>query len=155
VRAPALLMQACAPGMIERGGGHIINIGSLSSQVRGPQVPLGFAGYTSTKAALVRMSHALALELKPHGVAVNALVPTGLVETEGWLRVAKGQRLPNAEPIDYVGRAAAWIAAQDPARFSGRFLDSQQVLVMAGALERPALTFADLPQVDVTKWAEG
>jgi NAD(P)-dependent dehydrogenase (short-subunit alcohol dehydrogenase family) len=155
VRAPALLIQACAPDMIERGGGHIINIASLSSQVRGSQLPLGFAGYTATKAALVRMSHALALELKPHGVAVNALAPTGLVETEGWLRVAKGQRLPNAEPIDYTGRAVAWIAAQDPARFSGRFLDSQQVLVMAGALERPALTYADLPQVDVSKWTEG
>jgi NAD(P)-dependent dehydrogenase (short-subunit alcohol dehydrogenase family) len=154
VRAPALLIQACAPGMIERRWGHVVNVASLSSQVRGTQVPLGFAGYTATKAALVRLSHALALELQPHGVAVNALAPTGLVETEGWLRVARGQRLPISEPIDYVGRAVAWLAAQDPARFSGRFLDSQQVLVMAGVLERPALTFADLPQVDVAKWDE-
>ena len=155
VRAPAVFIQACAPAMIERGSGHIINIASLSSQVRGTRVPLGYAGYTATKAALVRLSQATALELEPHGVAVNALAPTGLVETEGWLRIANGQRLPNAEPIDYTGRAVAWIAAQDPRRFSGRFLDSQQVLVMAGQLERPALTFADLPQVDVSKWAEG
>jgi NAD(P)-dependent dehydrogenase (short-subunit alcohol dehydrogenase family) len=152
VRAPAVFIQACAPGMIERRWGHIINIASLSSQVRENRVPLGYAGYTATKSALVRLGQALALELQPHGVAVNALAPSGLVETEGWLRIANGQRLPNAEPIEYVGRAVAWIAAQDPARFSGRFLESQQVLAMAGILESPALTFADLPQVDVSKW---
>jgi NAD(P)-dependent dehydrogenase (short-subunit alcohol dehydrogenase family) len=154
VRAPAVFIQACAPGMIERGSGHIVNIASLSSQVRDTRVPLGYAGYTATKSALVRLSQAAALELQPHGVAVNALAPTGLVETEGWLRIADGRRLPNAEPIEYTGRAVAWIVAQDPARFSGRFLDSQQVLAMAGILESPGLTFADLAQVDVSMWAE-
>ena len=149
VHAPAVLIQACAPSMIERGWGHIINIATMSSQFRGTRVPLGYAGYTSTKAALVRLSLAVALELQLHGVACNALAPTGLVETEGWKRVANGQRLPNAEPIEYTGRAAAWIASQDPATFTGRFLDSQAALVEAGVIEHAALSFDDLAQIDV------
>lgn len=149
VRAPAVLMQAFVPAMAARGSGHVVNVASLSSQVRGTRVPLGYAGYTATKAALVRLSQAAALELRADGVAVNAVAPTGLVETEGWARVAAGRRLPNAEPIDHLGRAVAWLVAQDPRRITGRFLDSQQVLVMAGVLDAPALTFDDLAQVDV------
>ena len=151
VRAPTLLMQAFVPAMAEAGWGHVVNIASLSSQVRDGNVPLGYAGYTSTKAALVRMSLAAAIEVRDRGVAVNAVAPTGLVETEGWQKISGGRRLPNAEPIDYLGRAVAWIVSQDPRRLSGRFLDSQQVLAMAGALEQPALTYADLAQVDVLK----
>jgi NAD(P)-dependent dehydrogenase (short-subunit alcohol dehydrogenase family) len=148
VRAPFVAMQALVPHMIERGSGHVINVATLSSQARGTRVPLGYAGYTGTKAALVRMSLAIALELRPHGVSVNALAPTGLVETEGWKAVAGGARLPNAEPIEYVGRAAAWIASQDPGRLTARFLETQQLLAGAGLIPSASLSYADLPQVD-------
>jgi NAD(P)-dependent dehydrogenase (short-subunit alcohol dehydrogenase family) len=149
VRAPFVLMQRLVPSMIERGGGHVINVVTLSSQVRGREVPLGYAGYTATKAALARFSLAAALELREHGVAVNALAPTGLVETEGWQLVGGGAGLPNREPAEYLGRAAAWIAAQDPRRVTGHLLDSQAVLVAAGEFPAPELTWADLPTVDV------
>jgi NAD(P)-dependent dehydrogenase (short-subunit alcohol dehydrogenase family) len=153
VRAPFVVMQAALPHMIERGRGHVINLGTLSSQARETAIPLGYPGYTATKAALVRMTLAVALEMRPHGVGVNVLAPTGLIETEGWRAIAGDQRLPNAEPIEYVARAATWIAAQDPRRVTGRFLESQDVLVRAGLLERASLTYADLPQVDVTQLA--
>jgi len=148
VRAPFVLMQAVVPAMIGGGRGHVVNIATLSSQARGTAVPLGYAGYTGTKAALVRMTLAIALELGPHGVSVNALAPTGLIETEGWRTVAGDARLPNAEPIEYVGRAVAWIAAQDPCALTGRFLETQALLEAAGLIDHADYTYADLPQVD-------
>jgi NAD(P)-dependent dehydrogenase (short-subunit alcohol dehydrogenase family) len=153
VRAPFVVMRAVLPHMIERGRGHVINLGTLSSQARSTAIPLGYPGYTATKAALVRMTLAVALEMRPHGIAVNVLAPTGLIETEGWRAIAGDRRLPNGEPIEHVARAAAWIAAQDPRRITGRFLESQDVLVRAGLLDRAALTYADLPQVDAEDFA--
>ena len=93
------------------------------------------------------MSLALALELAPDGIAVNALGPTGLIETEGWRTVAGDQRLPNAEPIEYIGQAVTWIAQQDPRLLTGRFLETQSLLADAGLIARAELSYADLPQV--------
>ncbi len=155
VRAPFVLMRAALPHMIRGGGGHVVNVVSLSCQARGNRVPLGFPGYTATKAALLRLSQAAALELRAQRVAVNALAPSGLVPTEGW-QVASEERheLPNREPPEYLGRAVVWIAAQDPSRLSGRFLESQQVLAGAGILAHAALGFDDLPQVDVASFGQ-
>lgn len=70
-------VQAVAPGMIERGGGTIINVSS--GLARTPR--LGMAGHSSGKAAVEALTRALALELGPHNVRVNAVAP-GLVQTE-------------------------------------------------------------------------
>ncbi|WP_329741726.1 glucose 1-dehydrogenase [Dyella sp. A6] len=59
-------------------GGSIINIGSLVSRI----TPPGSAVYSATKAAVEGITGALARELGPRGIRVNALNP-GLVETEG------------------------------------------------------------------------
>lgn len=155
VRAPFVMMQTVVPGMIAAGRGHIVNIATLSSQARGTAVPLGYAGYTATKAALVRMTLAVALELGPHGISVNALAPTGLIETEGWRAVAGEARLPNAEPIEYVGTAVAWIAAQDPRTLTGRFLETQALLEAAGLIAHAEYAYADLPQVDASAIGRG
>jgi NAD(P)-dependent dehydrogenase (short-subunit alcohol dehydrogenase family) len=149
VRAPFLTMKAVAPHMIARGRGHIINIGALSSSAGEDWVPVGHPLYTATKAALVRLSRSVALELHRHGIAVNALAPTGLIETEGWHLISGGRRLPNQEPGEYIGRAAAWIAAQDPRRFTGRFVHSQQVLARAGLLDHPPGSVMDLALVNL------
>ncbi len=62
--------------MIAQGGGHVINIGSVSSLM--PIVGLGL--YSASKFAVRAFSIALAEELKPHGVAVSLLCP-GPIET--------------------------------------------------------------------------
>ena len=59
-------------------GGSIINIGSLVSRI----TPPASAVYTATKSAVEGITGALARELGPRGIRVNALNP-GLVETEG------------------------------------------------------------------------
>lgn len=68
--------HALLPGMVERGRGHIVNIGSLSG--RG-----AFAGgscYAATKHALVGFSESLMMEVRDSGVRVSLVMP-GSVDT--------------------------------------------------------------------------
>lgn len=66
-----LCAQAVAPGMIERRYGRIINMGSTMGAVS----LAGRAAYSTSKAGILGMTRALALEWAPHGVTVNALCP--------------------------------------------------------------------------------
>jgi NAD(P)-dependent dehydrogenase (short-subunit alcohol dehydrogenase family) len=77
-RAPMLLTAALAPGMMERGGGAVVNIttGAVSTPVRGGGV------YVASKAALDHMTLVWADELGPSGVRVNA-VSSGPTRTPG------------------------------------------------------------------------
>ena len=64
--------RAVLPGMIEARRGRIVNIASRA--VLPPQG--GFIAYTVSKAAVITLTQALAQEVKPHGVAVNAVLPS-------------------------------------------------------------------------------
>ena len=72
-----LLSQALAAGMVERGSGKIIMIASLLSFQGGINVP----GYTASKHAVAGLTKALANELAPQGVQVNAIAP-GYIATD-------------------------------------------------------------------------
>ena len=84
VHAPFMLIKGFAPSMREHGGGVVVNVTSGSahhvSLESGDQWSQG-AGYGTTKAALNRMSNAVARELLPHNIAVIAMEP-GYVLTE-------------------------------------------------------------------------
>jgi NAD(P)-dependent dehydrogenase (short-subunit alcohol dehydrogenase family) len=71
VTAPFLLTAALVPGMIERGAGAVINIGSSAGAKGLP----GHALYGASKAALHNLTRSWATELGPRGVRVNAVVP--------------------------------------------------------------------------------
>jgi NAD(P)-dependent dehydrogenase (short-subunit alcohol dehydrogenase family) len=70
-----LCSQAFAPGMVERGFGRIINMGSILSG-RGMA---SRSAYAASKAGLANLGAALAFELGPHGVTVNTLGATVIV----------------------------------------------------------------------------
>jgi NAD(P)-dependent dehydrogenase (short-subunit alcohol dehydrogenase family) len=76
-RAVFLCTRVAARHMIARGhGGRIINLSSIAAQV-------GFrfqSHYCAAKAAVLGFTRALALELAPHGITVNAVCP-GAVDT--------------------------------------------------------------------------
>lgn len=75
-----LTAQAAAREMIKNKYGRIINIASIASG----QVGIGFpniAHYCASKGGVVAMTEALATELTPQGINVNAIAP-GLISTE-------------------------------------------------------------------------
>ena len=76
VSAPFELGRHAVPHMLARGGGAIVNIGSMS----GMQNERGFLPYSLAKSALSKFTQLTAVELAPR-VRVNAILP-GCVETE-------------------------------------------------------------------------
>ena len=69
--APMALARALVPGMKIRGWGRIINISSIFGEVSRAHR----AAYSASKAGLIGMTKALALELATCGITVNALLP--------------------------------------------------------------------------------
>ena len=69
--------RAVVRGMMVRRWGRVINVVSVSGHAALP----GQANYAASKAGLIGLTRALARELAPHGVLVNAVAP-GLVETD-------------------------------------------------------------------------
>ena len=72
-----LVSQRVSRGMVERGSGKIINIGSVQSQLARP----GIAPYSATKGGIVMLTKGLCADLGPKGIQSNALAP-GYFSTE-------------------------------------------------------------------------
>jgi NAD(P)-dependent dehydrogenase (short-subunit alcohol dehydrogenase family) len=78
LRAPFMVTQAVARRMIaDGGGGSIVNVSSTASRLARP----GIAHYGASKAGLNQLTAVAAVELAPHGIRVNAVLP-GVVGTE-------------------------------------------------------------------------
>ncbi len=87
VKGLLYVTRAFLPHMIERGRGHVVNLGSVA----GHQVyPKGNV-YTATKHAVRALTHALALDLAGTPIRVSSIDP-GLVETEFSIVRFKGDR---------------------------------------------------------------
>lgn len=79
VRAPMILSVKVGEDMKRAGKGSIVNISSIQGLLGTPHQ----IAYTASKGAVNAMTRALARELGPAGVRVNAVAP-GLVATEMW-----------------------------------------------------------------------
>ena len=77
VRSMVRTIRAVLPGMIERGGGAIINMSSVAGSIKG--VPNRFA-YGVTKAAVIGLTKAVAADYVGQGIRCNAICP-GTVES--------------------------------------------------------------------------
>ncbi|MBN9035805.1 MAG: SDR family oxidoreductase [Rhizobiales bacterium] len=77
VRGMFHTIKAALPGMLEGGGGSIINIASVASSIHG--VPRRCA-YAATKGAVIALSKAVAADFVGKGVRCNAICP-GTIET--------------------------------------------------------------------------
>ena len=105
VRAMVRTIRAVLPGMIERGGGAIVNMASVASSVTG--VPNRFA-YGTTKAAVIGLTKAVAADYVAKGIRCNALCP-GTVESPSLEQRMRAQG-------DYEKARAAFIARQPMGR---------------------------------------
>jgi NAD(P)-dependent dehydrogenase (short-subunit alcohol dehydrogenase family) len=121
-----LASRAVARQMIAQGeGGCILNISSIASRMAGPSA----AAYSASKAGINAFSRALAMEMAPHRIRVNAVLP-GVIETarmddlgreERWEATLK--RIPlgtagNGMEIAYLcaylcSDMGAWVTGQD------------------------------------------
>ncbi len=77
VNGPFLIMKAAIPGMIQNGGGSIINISSLG----GVRCLPGMSAYCTSKAALIMMTQQAALDYGPSKIRCNVVCP-GATRTE-------------------------------------------------------------------------
>ncbi len=117
-------IQATAPGMISRGGGAIINLGSNSWWEAVGGMPV----YTTSKAAIHGMTRSFARDLGAHNIRVNTVVPGWVMtqrQKELWVTPEsieaqrKRQCLPTLiEPV-YVARMVVFLASNDAAMCTG------------------------------------
>jgi citronellol/citronellal dehydrogenase len=88
VHTPLDLAQAVLPAMLERGEGWIVNVSSATAHLWEYPFELGSLGskvgvYGASKAALNRLTNALAAEVDGTGVRVNTVEPRSAVMSEG------------------------------------------------------------------------
>ena len=76
LRAPIILAQAFVPGMIEKGEGAVINIGSVS----GKTGEANGAAYSASKFGLIGFTQSLYEEVREYGIKVAVILP-GFVDT--------------------------------------------------------------------------
>ena len=116
-------IQAVAPGMIEAGGGSIINMGSNSWWEAGG----GFPAYTTAKAAVHGLTRTMARDLGGHRIRVNTVVPGWIMterQKELWVtpealaKQVDRQCLPDAIDPVYVARMVLFLASDDSAACS-------------------------------------
>ncbi|MCR2793484.1 SDR family oxidoreductase [Microbacterium sp. zg.Y625] len=127
VRASLHLVRLFGPGMLARGWGRVINIGS-SAVGRAPNLS---GPYKVAKGALMHYTAALAKEWAPHGVTVNAISPGHFrtdmskalhdsPEGQAWLR----ERIPMGHPGDIreLGALATFLAGERASFITGQMI---------------------------------
>jgi len=71
LKGPFLVARAVGPGMVKRGWGRVVNLGSILGSVALP----GRAPYASSKAGVINLTRVMALEWAGTGVTANAICP--------------------------------------------------------------------------------
>lgn len=138
VKGLLYVSRAVVPGMIERGRGHIINIGSIAGRETYP----GGNVYCATKFAVKALSNAMRLDLNGTPLRVSEIAP-GMVETEFSLvrfhgdaeRAAKVYQGLRPLAPDDVADAAVWCATRPP------HVDVSELVIMPTAQASTFLTF--------------
>ncbi len=125
------LMQLVLPDMLSFGRGSIVNISSVAGLFpgEGPYDKAGTPGpiaYGGNKAALHHLTQSVAIEMQPHGIAVNVLSPSEPVITPGNLYAAAGET-NWASPEDFA-EATIRVALVDANEVTGQLLWDHDVL---------------------------
>jgi NAD(P)-dependent dehydrogenase (short-subunit alcohol dehydrogenase family) len=89
-------VRAVVPHMITAGGGKIVNIGAFAAQKGVAQM----GAYTASKSTVIRMTEAMAAELRDKNINVNCVLPT-IIDTP-----ENRSAMPKADP-------AKWVAPGD------------------------------------------
>ncbi len=108
--------------MLKKGSGSIINISSMAAQYGLPRV----IAYSASKTAIDGMTRAMAVELSPKGIRINAIAP-GFIETDMTAKALNSdperkQKVFGRTPMGYMGKPddigeAALFLATDSSKY--------------------------------------
>jgi 2-keto-3-deoxy-L-fuconate dehydrogenase len=121
VRSHYRTMKAFIPGMLERGGGSIINMASVAGSIKG--APNRFV-YGTTKGAVIAMTKAVAADFMTRGIRCNAICP-GTVESPSLRERIQAQAKASGQTVEQVH--AAFIARQP----MGRLGKAEEIAMLA------------------------
>jgi NAD(P)-dependent dehydrogenase (short-subunit alcohol dehydrogenase family) len=124
-----LTTQVAVPALLERGGGAIVSLSSVSGQ-RGGGV-FGTSAYSAAKAGIMGLTKALARELTPRGIRVNCVAPSmidtdiagDLLTPERKVELARGTLLGRLGTVDDVVKCILFLASDESAYLTGVTLD--------------------------------
>jgi NAD(P)-dependent dehydrogenase (short-subunit alcohol dehydrogenase family) len=141
VEAVFIVSRAVLPHMIARRTGSVVNLASWA----GKTGPAYFAGYSASKFAVIGLTQALAREMAPHSIRVNAICPGIVVDTAMRTAIEAQQRrygLPETAereksiPIgrvsvpDDVACIAAFLASDESSYMTGESINLSGGLLM-------------------------
>jgi NAD(P)-dependent dehydrogenase (short-subunit alcohol dehydrogenase family) len=125
--------RAAVPVMLERGGGAIVNVGSINATLPDPSV----VDYSATKAALTNLGKSLSAEFAPQGIRVNTVSP-GPVRTPFWTAPGGiGEQLATAIGTDLDGAMRAMADGLGGIKL-GRFGTAEEIAHLVVFLASPA-----------------
>jgi len=127
VKAMFRMIRSSLPGMLERGGGSIINMSSAASSIIG--APNRFV-YGASKAAVIGMTKSVAVDYIKQGVRCNAICP-GTVESPSWHERVKAA----GEASGDVDAARAAFVARQPMGRVGKAEEIAALVVYLGSDE--------------------
>ena len=133
--------RAVLPQMIARRARSIVNLASWAGKTGNAW----FAGYSASKFAVIGLTQALAREMAPHGIRVNAICPGIVVDTAMRAALEAQQRhygqpqtaereklipLGRVSVPDDVARVAAFLASDEAAYITGESINLSGGLLM-------------------------
>jgi NAD(P)-dependent dehydrogenase (short-subunit alcohol dehydrogenase family) len=111
------LSQAVAPHMQRQGSGAIVHVAARP----GIEPAGGMAAYSASKAALVHLTRILDIELRPHGIRVNAVAPQ-LLDTPANRATFPAEAMAHAVAPEAIAGVIAFLVSDAAAPVSGAIL---------------------------------
>jgi citronellol/citronellal dehydrogenase len=130
VRAAFLCCKAVLPAMIEQRWGHVIN---MSPPLDVSMIP-GRIAYAISKLGMTLLTFGLAEEARSHHIAVNALWPVTIIESQASINHALGGPEMWRKP-DILVDCVLRLAQKDPAQMTGRALLDEEFLRSEGVTD--------------------
>jgi NAD(P)-dependent dehydrogenase (short-subunit alcohol dehydrogenase family) len=136
-----IVSRAVLPHMIARRSGSVVNLASWAGKTGNAY----FAGYSASKFAVIGLTQALAREMAPHGIRVNAICPGIVVDTAMRAAIEAQQRqygfpdtaerakaipLGRVSVPEDVARIAAFLASDESSYMTGESINLSGGLLM-------------------------